>query len=216
MIHREGRYILLRAFFLVSSLVFLAIYLLSGTWVYMISILGFFLYLFLVWFFRNPKRNFLIKEKEIVAPVDGRVVAIEEVFEPEFLNTTCKKISIFMSPLNVHVTRYPISGEVIYSKYHPGKYLVAWHPKSSLKNERTTVGVKTPDDQKIIFRQIAGFIARRIVLYSKIGDQAKAGHEFGFIKFGSRLDIFLPLDAEIFIQIGDKTRGGKTIIGFLS
>jgi phosphatidylserine decarboxylase len=152
------------------------------------------------------------KDGEIVAPADGKVVLIEEVEETEYLNDKRKMISIFMSPLNVHVNRVPITGNVTYTKYHRGKYLVAWHPKSSLLNERTTVVMENGATGPILFRQIAGAVARRIAIYCRPNDQLKAGQEFGFIRFGSRMDVFLPLDAEVFVKIGDKPKGGETII----
>ena len=140
---------------------------------------------------------------------------IKEVEEPEFLNSKALQISIFMSPLNVHICRYPVTGKVIYKKYHKGKYLMAWNEKSSTDNERTTVAVETLTNHKIVFRQIAGYVARRIVFYCNENDTAKAGHEFGFIKFGSRMDIFLPLDTEIKCKIGDITTGGIDVIAKL-
>ncbi|MDO5510813.1 MAG: phosphatidylserine decarboxylase family protein [Weeksellaceae bacterium] len=169
----------------------------------------------IVWFFRNPVRNANNLSNEIVAPVDGKVVVIEKVMETEFLNREVMQISIFMSPLNVHVCRYPVSGKVVYRKYHPGKYLVAFHPKSSTLNERTTVVVETSSQTQVLFRQIAGALARRIVLYAKEGDTAVAGTEYGFIKFGSRLDIFVPLDTEILCKLGDTTRGSEDVIARL-
>lgn len=173
----------------------------------------------LVWIyrmvFRNPDRFVEANNNDIIAPVDGKVVVIEEVEENEFLKTKCIQLSIFMSPLNVHVNRYPVSGKVIYTKYHPGKYLVAFHPKSSTLNERTTVVVETESKHRVLFRQIAGAVARRIVLYSKEKDEAIAGNEYGFIKFGSRLDIFLPIGTEILVNIGDKTKGGEQKIAEL-
>lgn len=173
------------------------------------------LYGFVVWFFRNPLRESMSEELDIVAPVDGKVVVIEKVFEKEYLKREVMQVSIFMSPLNVHVCRYPVAGEVTYTKYHPGKYLVAFHPKSSELNERTTAVVKAANGQEVLFRQIAGAVARRIVLYAEPGDTAVAGKEYGFIKFGSRLDVFLPLDAEILCKLGDKTKGAADIIATL-
>lgn len=164
------------------------------------------------WFFRVPNRDILDHTENVIAPVDGKVVMIKEVEETEFLKEKAIQVSIFMSPLNVHICRFPVSGNVIYKKYHPGKYLVAWHEKSSTENERTTVAVESMTNHKVVFRQIAGYVARRIVFYCKEGDTAKAGHEFGFIKFGSRMDIFLPLDTEIICKIGDKTKGGIDVI----
>ncbi|MGV4414830.1 phosphatidylserine decarboxylase family protein [Chryseobacterium sp. T1] len=167
------------------------------------------------WFFRVPNREILDHVDNVIAPVDGKVVMIKEVFEDEFLKEKCLQVSIFMSPLNVHICRYPVSGEVIYKKYHEGKYLVAWHEKSSTENERTTVAVKSAYNHNVVFRQIAGYVARRIVYYCNTQDQAKAGHEFGFIKFGSRMDVFLPLNTEILCKIGDVTTGGIDVIAKL-
>lgn len=167
------------------------------------------------WFFRVPKRNILEHRENVIAPVDGKVVMIKEVEEDEVLKTKCIQVSIFMSPLNVHICRYPVTGKVSYTKYHPGKYLFAWNEKSSTENERTTIAVDTLTNHRVAFRQIAGYVARRIVMYSQINDDAKAGHELGFIKFGSRMDIFLPLDTEILCKIGDITTGGEDIIAKL-
>lgn len=163
-------------------------------------------------FFRNPKRNTILNANHIIAPADGKVVVIEEVVEHEYFKDKRIQVSIFMSPLNVHVNRYPITGEVKFAKYHPGKFLVAWHPKSSIENERTTVVVENETTGPILFRQIAGAVARRIVMYSKKGDKATQGADMGFIKFGSRIDLFLPLDAKINANINDVVRGGDTII----
>ncbi|XCI75709.1 MAG: phosphatidylserine decarboxylase family protein [Flavobacteriales bacterium] len=216
MIHKEGYVILGNAFVWMILIVLLGFYILTRPVAVMLMILSILIYGFLLVFFRNPVRRFVIADqKMVVAPVDGKVVMIERVFEPEFLKEYCIQIAIFMSPLNVHVTRYPVSGDVIYSKYHPGKYLVAWHPKSSTKNERTTVAVETQNADKIVFRQIAGFLARRIVLYTKKGYKARAGEEFGFIKFGSRVDIFLPFNTKILVRLDQRTIGGKTIIASL-
>ena len=163
-------------------------------------------------FFRNPKRNTILNSQNIIAPCDGKVVVIEEVTEHEYFNDKRIQVSIFMSPLNVHVNRYPISGAVKYAKYHPGKFLVAWHPKSSIENERTTVVVKNETTGAILFRQIAGAVARRIVMYSKTNDKAVQGEDMGFIKFGSRVDLFLPLDAKINVAIDDVVKGGISVI----
>ena len=174
-----------------------------------------FILLFLVLilqFFRNPKRNTQLNEQQVISSVDGKVVVIEEVEEPEFFKGKRRMVSVFMSPLNVHVTRYPISGEVVYSKYHPGKYLVAWHPKASEENERTTVVVKNEVLGEVLYRQIAGALAKRIVNYAKEGDKAIQGADAGFIKFGSRVDIYLPLDAKIKVSLGQKVKGGIDII----
>ena len=163
-------------------------------------------------FFRNPKRNTPINPNHIISSVDGKVVVIEEVFENEYFNDKVRMVSVFMSPLNVHVTRYPISGKVVYSKYHPGKYLVAWHPKASEENERTTVVVENETFGKVMYRQIAGALAKRIVNYAKEGGVAKQGADAGFIKFGSRVDIYLPLKAEVKVTLGQKVKGGVDVI----
>jgi phosphatidylserine decarboxylase len=170
---------------------------------------------FLISFFRIPDRAVHeINTSNILSPCDGKVVVIEKVTENEFIKEPCMQVSIFMSPLNVHINWYPTSGDVIYSKYHPGKYLVAWHPKASLENERTTVCMDV-SGKKILIRQIAGALARRIVCYAKEGDKAAQGHEMGFIKFGSRVDLYLPLDAEIQVKPGEVVTGNRTIIAQL-
>ncbi len=166
-------------------------------------------------FFRNPKRVVQFNLNEIIAPVDGKVVVIEEVEEKEYFQGKRKQVSVFMSPLNVHVTRYPVSGVIQYSKYHPGKYLVAWHPKASEENERTTIVIKTPKFGDILYRQIAGALARRIVNYAKKGDKAIQGADAGFIKFGSRVDLFLPLDCIVTVGLNQKVVGAKTVIATL-
>jgi phosphatidylserine decarboxylase len=172
-------------------------------------------YLAVLQFFRNPFLSLPSDETLVYAPADGRVVVIEEAIENEYLKDRRKQISIFMSPINVHVNRSPISGVLEYFKYHPGKYLVAWHPKSSLENERTTLVIKSPKGVKLLVRQIAGAAARRIKWYVKEGSPMIQGGEFGFIKFGSRVDVFLPLDAEVLVKINDRTKGGSTPIARL-
>ncbi len=170
-------------------------------------------FLIFLQFFRSPKRNLVISSRSIVCPADGKVVAIEEVQEPEYFNGEKRiQVSVFMSPLNVHLNRYPISGRVAYSKYHPGKFLVAWHPKSSTENERNTVVIETEFGVSVLIRQIAGFVARRIVWYCHEDDKVKQGDELGFIKFGSRVDLFLPLDAKIKVEIDEKVQGGISIL----
>ncbi|WP_103327572.1 phosphatidylserine decarboxylase family protein [Bacteroidetes bacterium endosymbiont of Geopemphigus sp.] len=216
MIHKEGYTILLSALALFVIIIVGVSYFFSARAAALVVLPVFLLYVFLLWFFRNPQRKSNVKLNEVVAPVDGKIVVLEEIFEPEFLKQCVLQLSIFMSPLNVHVTRYPVSGKIIYSKYHSGKYLVAWHPKSSTKNERTSVVVETVSKQQVLFRQIAGFLARRIVLYARIGAQAEAGKEFGFIKFGSRLDVFLPLGTKVKAALEDKVIGGQTILATLS
>lgn len=171
-----------------------------------------FVYLLILQFFRSPKRITVVNEKHIIAPADGKVVVIEEVHESEFFNDTRRQISIFMSPVNVHINRNPISGIVTYFKYHSGKYKVAWHPKSSTENERTTIVVEGYNQHSILIRQIAGALAKRIVWYLQAGEEVKQGEELGFIKFGSRVDVFIPLDAKVNVKIGEKTTGGKTVI----
>lgn len=172
-------------------------------------------YLLILQFFRNPVFEITPNTKHVLAPADGKVVVVEETEETEYFKSRRKLVSIFMSPVNVHVNRAPVSGVISFFKYHPGRYLVAWHPKSSTENERTTVAVKMQDGVEVVFRQIAGALARRIKWYIKEGQPIEQGQEFGFIKFGSRVDIFLPLDAEITVKVGDLTRGGRTIIAEL-
>lgn len=175
-------------------------------------LLSAFLFIAIVQFFRSPKRTIHIDDNAVLCPADGKIVVIEETEETEYFNDKRLQISIFMSPTNVHINRNPVSGVVSYFKYHPGKFLVAWHPKSSILNERTTVVVKKQDGVEVLFRQIAGALARRIVWYVKQNDVVRQGDEFGFIKFGSRVDIFLPLGTKVAVNIGDKVVGGKTII----
>ncbi|WP_324673494.1 phosphatidylserine decarboxylase family protein [Hymenobacter sp. GOD-10R] len=216
-IHKEGRRIL---FF--TILVLLAINLLlfqvnarNDTFNRIFAVVSAVVFLLLLQFFRSPYRNLLTHEDLLIAPADGKVVVIEDVHEPEYFDDVRKQISIFMSPINVHITRNPISGIVRYFKYHPGNYLVAWHPKSSTKNERTTVVVESDAGPLVLFRQIAGAMARRIVWYVNEGDEVNQGEEFGFIKFGSRVDVFVPLDTDIKVQLGDKVKGGETVIAQL-
>lgn len=213
MFHKEGYKIILFSFVIVVLLIFLIDGFISLNWLRMILMLTVFVFLILILqFFRNPKRHTKINDSHVLAPVDGKVVVIEEVFEKEFFNDKRIQVSVFMSPLNVHVTRYPVGGNVIFSKYHPGKYLVAWHPKASEENERTTVVVDNPSFGKILHRQIAGAVARRIVNYAKADTKVVQGSDSGFIKFGSRVDLFLPLDANIKVQLNQKVRGGESII----
>lgn len=173
------------------------------------------IFLIILQFFRSPKIVTPINEKHVVAPADGKVVVIEETEETEYLKDKRIQVSIFMSPVNVHVNRMPVKGIIEFFKYHAGKYLVAWHPKSSTENERTTVVIKTPNGIPVLMRQIAGALARRIKWYIKEGQELEQGQEFGFIKFGSRVDVFLPLDAKVKVNIGDKTKGGMTVLAEL-
>lgn len=179
------------------------------TWIIFISSLG--LLLFIISFFRIPERALTIREDAIIAPADGKVVAIEEVQADEYFTDRRIQVSIFMSPLNVHVNRNPISGEVAYSQYHKGKYLVAWHPKSSTENERHTV-VYRKEGKEVLVKQIAGAVAKRIINYLQVGEKTEQSAEMGFIKFGSRVDLLLPLDARINVKIGDRPKGGVTVI----
>ena len=172
-------------------------------------------YLLILQFFRNPVFDITPNTKHVLAPADGKVVVIEETEETEYFKARKKQISIFMSPVNVHVNRSPVSGIISFFKYHPGKYLVAWHPKSSTENERTTVAVRMQNGAEVVFRQIAGALARRIKWYIHEGQKIEQGQEFGFIKFGSRVDIFLPLDAKVTVKIGEITKGGRTTIAEL-
>jgi len=170
------------------------------------------LWLFLLFFFRMPERTMLNDETVLLSPADGKIVAIEEVWEDEFLKTNCRQISIFMSPLNVHVNRYPIGGKVVYFKYHNGKYLVAFHPKSSELNERSSIALESADGTTFLIRQIAGALARRIVCYSRRGDAVSQGSELGFIKFGSRVDVFIPLSFTVHVTLGDKVKSGISLL----
>lgn len=206
--HREGRIIIIGFLILFLGISWAIWQFIPSPYSYILILPFWILYGFVLWFFRNPIRSNSAASLDIIAPVDGKVVVVEEVEENEFIKGRCKQLSIFMSPVNVHVCRYPILGKVIFTKYHPGKFLVAYHPKSSELNERTTVVVEAENGQKVLFRQIAGAVARRIVMYAKKDDQAIPGQEYGFIKFGSRVDLFLPLDTEILVKVGDKTLGG--------
>ena len=182
---------------------------------WIIYIFSFLLFVTIVQFFRSPNLSITQDEKIVLCPADGKVVVIEETDEPEFLKDRRIQVSVFMSPVNVHVNRNPISGVVKYFKYHPGKYLVAWHPKSSTENERTTVVTENKLGQQVLFRQIAGALARRIVWYVKEGDKVEQGEQFGFIKFGSRVDVFLPLGSKINVEIGEVVKGGRTVLAEL-
>lgn len=181
-----------------------------------LTLLALDLLFFILQFFRNPARPIELLDDSIVyAPADGKIVVIEETVENEYLKEKCIQISIFMSPMNVHVNRNPVSAVVKYSQYHPGKYLMAWNPKASTENERTTIAYELKDGKKIVMRQIAGFLARRIVNYLKVGDQVKQGKDMGFIKLGSRVDLFLPLGTEIKVRMGDMVEGNTNVIGVL-
>jgi phosphatidylserine decarboxylase len=213
MFHKEGYKIIIITFILVIAATLLVDGFITISWLRFVLLITLLVFLILILqFFRNPKRITSLNEKQVVSPVDGKVVVIEEVFEKEFFNEKRLQVSVFMSPINVHVTRYPISGNIIFSKYHPGKYLVAWHPKASEENERTTVVVENSTYGKVLYRQIAGALAKRIVNYAKVNDKAIQGADSGFIKFGSRVDLFLPLDTKIKVQLNQKVKGGESII----
>ncbi|GGD44381.1 phosphatidylserine decarboxylase family protein [Muriicola marianensis] len=217
MFHREGQKIILLTFFLVVVAVVLADFYVLTDWIRItVQILSILILVSILQFFRNPKRISNKNFNEIHAPVDGKVVVIERVMETEYFKEERLQISIFMSPVNVHVTRYPASGVIKYSKYHPGKYLVAWHPKSSEENERTTVVIRTPKFGDILYRQIAGAMARRIVNYAEEGESVQQGEESGFIKFGSRVDVFLPLNALVAVKLNQKVKGAITCLASLN
>jgi|TARA_B110000196_G_C20985715_1_gene585613 phosphatidylserine decarboxylase len=211
--HREGYKIIIFTFLIVLSGILLSERLIELYWFQKViqTTLLFFLIIVLQ-FFRNPKRVTEINDTQIIAPVDGKVVVVEEVEEPEYFKGKRLQISIFMSPINVHVTRYALNGTVKYSKYHPGKYLVAWHPKASTENERTTIVVENKVFGEVLYRQIAGALAKRIVNYAEEGEEVIQGSDAGFIKFGSRVDIFLPLNTKLTVKIGDKVKGGVQVI----
>ena len=213
MFHKEGHTIILIFLFAVIADILLLEYILDdGLIKTILQSISIVVLLMILQFFRNPARNTIINKKHIISPVDGKVVAIEKVFEKEYFKDERLQVSIFMSPFNVHVTRYPISGKVKFSKYHPGEYLVAWHPKSSEKNERTTIVLENEVVGKILYRQIAGALARRIVNYAEVGENVIQGKDAGFIKFGSRVDLFLPVDSILNIEINQHVRGGEDII----
>jgi len=216
MFHKEGFKIILIATFIVGIGIIAIENFVSINWLNkLLAATLLIFYIIILQFFRNPKRTTNIDDSTIIAPVDGKVVVIEEVFEKEYFKDQRIQISIFMSPLNVHVTRYPISGKVKFSKYHPGKYLVAWHPKASEENERTTIVVENKKFGEVLYRQIAGALAKRIVNYAKPSMEVLQGSDAGFIKFGSRVDIFLPLNTKINVNLNDKVKGGEQIIATL-
>lgn len=215
-IHQEGKKILLRLL-LILAVANTLTFVLSESEILenIVLIISIIIYILVLQFFRNPVRKLQAEANQVIAPADGKIVVIEEIEEKEYFNDKRIQISIFMSPLNVHVNRYPINGLVKYAKYHPGAYLVAWHPKSSLLNERTTIVVESETGNQVLFKQIAGAVARRIVMYAKEGMKAKQGSDAGFIKFGSRVDVILPLDANVLVKVGDKARGGEQILAEL-
>lgn len=217
MFHKEGAKIILIATTLTVALLLLADTFITTIWIQKTVEITVLLFLLMILqFFRNPERIVILNDSHIIAPVDGKVVVIEEVFEAEYFKDKRLQVSIFMSPINVHVTRYALSGIVKFSKYHPGKFLVAWHPKASEENERTTIVIENPIFGQVLYRQIAGALARRIVNYAEEGMQIIQGTDAGFIKFGSRVDLFLPVGTKINVKLNDKAIGGKTIIAIKS
>jgi phosphatidylserine decarboxylase len=213
MFHKEGHKIIVFTFMITVALSLLVNHFISLEWLRISLLLGFIVLLVaILQFFRNPKRNFTPNEDHILSPVDGKVVVIEEVFEKEYFKEKRLQISVFMSPLNVHITRFPVGGNIVFSKYHSGKYLVAWHPKSSEENERSTVVINTNSFGDILYRQIAGAMARRIINYAEEGKNAVQSNESGFIKFGSRVDVFLPLDAIVKVSLNQKVTGGISVL----
>ena len=213
MFHKEGHLIILYTFLLIALITVLVDFFIENQILkYILQIFCLLTLILILQFFRNPKRKFNLNPEKVLSPVDGKIVAIEEVIENEYFKDKRLQISIFMSPINVHVTRYPIGGEVLYSKYHPGKYLVAWHPKSSEKNERTTIVINNKNIGRILYRQIAGLLARRIINYAKVEENVIQGDDAGFIKFGSRVDLFLPLNAKINVKINQNVKGGIDFI----
>ena len=213
MFHKEGFTIIIVSFVLIAVAALLAEQFIGLKWLRIALQHTLLVFLVLILqFFRNPDRQPLALENAVVSPVDGKVVIVKEVEEPEYFKGKRLQVSIFMSPLNVHVTRYPVSGEVMFSKYHPGKYFVAWHPKSSTFNERTTIVVDNPTYGEVLYRQIAGAVARRIVNYAEVGQAVTQGTDAGFIKFGSRVDVFLPIETPVLVKEGQFVKGGVTLI----
>jgi len=213
MFHKEGFKIIALTFVICTAIAIATNHFVEIEWLRISILLIVMVFLVLILqFFRNPKRNFQLDASQVLSPVDGKVVVIEEVIEKEYFKDKRLQISVFMSPVNVHVTRYPLGGDVTYSKYHPGKYLVAWHPKSSEENERTTVVVKSERFGEVLHRQIAGALARRIVNYAKEGAEVDQASESGFIKFGSRVDIFLPLNTKVNVQLDETVKGGISVL----
>jgi phosphatidylserine decarboxylase len=213
MFHKEGSKIIFVTLIIVVGVIFLSDAFISIVWLKsLILLLAIFFLVMVLQFFRNPKREVDNSDNHILAPVDGKVVVIEEVYEPEYFKDQRLMVSIFMSPINVHVTRYALNGVVKYSKYHPGKYLVAWHPKASEENERTTIVINNRVYGEVMYRQIAGALARRIVNYAEEGMRAVQGKDAGFIKFGSRVDLYFPIGTEINVKLNDVAVGGKTVI----
>ena len=213
MFHKEGQKIIFITLVIVVAIIFAIDYTVTLPWLRIaLMFLALAFFGLILQFFRNPKRIGKLNDNHVLSPVDGKVVVIEEVQENEYFKDRRIQVSVFMSPINVHVTRYPIGGKVAFSKYHPGKFLVAWHPKASEENERTTVVVENNSFGKVLYRQIAGALAKRIVNYAKADDVVAQGSDSGFIKFGSRVDVFLPLDAKVKVTLNQKVKGGVSVI----
>ncbi len=216
-IHKEGYKIIALTILLAIVIISLMNYFIDDwNWYwYSLASLVIIIALIIIRFFRIPKRELIHNEDQVIGSADGTIVVVEQVYEPEVLKTECIQISTFMSPNNVHVNRYPVSGKIIYTNYHNGKYLIAKHPKSSLLNERTTICIETEKGHKIVVRQIAGALARRIVCYAKQDQKVKQGEELGFIKFGSRVDVFIPLESTVHVELEDKVKGGLSVLATL-
>jgi len=217
-IHKEGYKSIALAAFLFGTVNLIFFYFFSAAmpvigWIIFFTTLA--MLLFVISFFRYPKLNLVGNDLQVISPADGKVVVIEEIFDTEYFKDKRIQISIFMSPRNVHINRIPISGEVLYSKYHRGKYLVAWHPKSSIENERHSVVIRN-NNINILVKQIAGAVAKRIINYLEVGEKVQQGNEMGFIKFGSRVDVLLPLDAEINVRLNQAVKGGVTVLATLA
>jgi len=214
--HKEGYPSLLIVIIFGFLLILISNFYGNSILVYLSYAISIFLLIIIIQFFRSPVRNLKIDDNYVISPADGKIVVIENVYEPEYFRANCIQVSIFMSPTNVHINRNPVSGIVSFFKYHPGKFLVAWHPKSSTENERTTIAIKTKKGDEILMRQIAGALARRIVWYCKENDAVKQSDEFGFIKFGSRVDLYLPLNSKVNVKLNQIVKGGITELAFLS
>lgn len=216
-IHKEGYGIICKAFLIFALIALILYFILDWGLTFQICAgVCLLLFLLVVNFFRSPRRMTVMDDNLVISAADGKVVAIKEAYEDEYLKCNCTQVSVFMSIFNVHVNYFPISGRVIYSKYHEGHYIVANHPKASEKNEHTTIVVESHKGGRVLFRQIAGYIARRVVCYAKDGMEAVQGSEVGFIKFGSRIDFFLPSDSQIMVKKGQKVRACETVIAKLS
>ena len=215
-IHKEGYKILIITFLILLAINTALVFLCKSWLVPILSAsVAFVLFMFIMWFFRSPKRESFFHEKSVLSPADGKIVVIEETEEPEVLKGKCIQVSIFMSVLNVHINWFPIDGVVSYFRHHSGRFMGAYLPKSSTENERTTVQIISENGQPIVVRQVAGALARRIVSYAEENNKAEQGKQMGFIKFGSRVDLYLPLDTRIDVKIGQEVRGKQTIIGWM-